>query len=78
LKEDDVTRTLQNLRRSRRELERHVQERTEALAKANEALQAQITARKRAEEELASRNRQLLTLHRISEIALGGTKSGEP
>ena len=71
MKEDDVTRTLQNLRRSRRELERHVQERTEALAKANEALQAQITARKRAEEELASRNRQLLTLHRISEIALG-------
>jgi signal transduction histidine kinase/DNA-binding NarL/FixJ family response regulator len=40
------------LRTAHDELERRVQERTAELAKANEALQAEITERKRAEEEL--------------------------
>jgi PAS domain S-box-containing protein len=40
------------LRRAHDELEERVQERTAELAKVNETLQAEITARKRAEEEL--------------------------
>lgn len=52
MRADDISRTFQTLRKTRKELERRVQERTSALAKANHALQDEILARRRAEEEL--------------------------
>jgi PAS domain S-box-containing protein len=58
------------LRRAHDELELRVQERTAELAQANEALHAEIAERQRAQEELSRRNRELLTLHRMSEISL--------
>jgi signal transduction histidine kinase len=47
------------------ELELRVQERTVELARANEALQAEIAERKRMEEEIRRRNRELILLNRI-------------
>src|SRR3989338_5717300 len=58
------------LSRARDELEIGVEERTQELTEANEALNAEIAERKRVEDEVATRHRELLTLHRISEITL--------
>ena len=60
----------EEVRKARDELEVRVEERTSELEKANEALNAEIVERKRVEDELATRHRELLTLHRISEITL--------
>jgi two-component sensor histidine kinase len=48
----DLQRTLSELREAHDELERRVEERTAELARANEALQAEIAERKRAEEQI--------------------------
>lgn len=69
----DITepkRTEKELRQYRHHLEDMVKERTAELTKANQQLQEEIAERKRAEEEVSSRNQKLLTLHRISEITL--------
>lgn len=60
----------EEVRKARDELEIRVEERTSELEKANEALNAEIVERKRVQDELATRHRELFTLHRISEITL--------
>lgn len=60
----------EEVREARDELEIRVQQRTSELEKANEALNAEIVERKRVEEQVAARHREVLTLHRISEITL--------
>ena len=60
------------LRKSRNELEIWVKERTDDLAKANEALQSEIIERKRVEDELAARMRQRTVLSQLSQRALVG------
>jgi PAS domain S-box-containing protein len=57
--------TEQALHKAYDELEIRVQERTAELAKANEALKAEITERKRAEEELRGSKRQLESRERL-------------
>lgn len=58
---------LKELRKAHDELERRVEERTAELARANEALQAEITERKRAEEVIQQRHRELATLLEASQ-----------
>lgn len=63
----DLERTLSELREAHDELESRVEERTAELARANEALQAEITERKRAEKAIKQRNRELTTLLEASQ-----------
>ncbi|MBI4525700.1 MAG: PAS domain S-box protein [Deltaproteobacteria bacterium] len=60
----------EELRRARDDLEIRVRERTAELAQTNEVLVAEIEERERAAEQLVRRNRELLALHRISEVIL--------
>jgi PAS domain S-box-containing protein len=58
----------EELHQARGELETRGQERTAEPARANQALQAGVSERSRMEVQLSARNRELLTLHRLSEI----------
>jgi signal transduction histidine kinase len=63
--------TLKELRKAHDELERRVEERTAELARANEALQAEIAERKRAEAAIEQRSRELATLLEASQRLAG-------
>jgi hypothetical protein len=60
----------EELRQARGERETQGQERTAELAQTNQALQAGAAERSRMEVQLSARNRELLTLHRLSEILI--------
>jgi PAS domain S-box-containing protein len=77
---NDITRIEKlhsELRKAHDELEMRVRERTEELAKANEALQAEIGVRRKTEEALRKANKALLILSSCNEALVRATEEQE-
>ena len=70
----NVRPTLEALRRSQRELERQIREKSAELEKTTKALQAEITGRERIEKELTARVRQQAAIAQIGQLALSGAE----